>query len=163
MAVGGVIGLWYGYTAGLSPLQRARMALMLKVLSLITIFWSFYQVETSLLICGLVLSGLPSQLLNKLLGGAFNITEENVDMLEGETMQQWAERKKKMSQEEASLRHYREQPHLLAHLSSLDRERYLDQLDDSHLRIVYGGLEELESCDEETENSEGHSDLDLDD
>ena len=143
--VGAVIGLWYGYTARLSPLQKGRMALMLKIASLLMIFWSFYQFEMALLICCLTLSNLPSFLVYYLLGL----------VLPYEIMRSWLN----VDVVDPLVETYRREPQLLSHLEPADRKKYLTLLNDEHLNVVFEHLD-VEEEDEEYSSDDDDSDLD---
>lgn len=148
MLTGAMIGLWYGYTARLSPLQKGRMSLMLKIASLLMIFWSFYQLEMALLICLFTLTNVPSSVIFYFL--SWVLPSSLLPQPQGSAPAL-----------DPAVEAFRKEPQLLAGLSLEERERVLTLLGDEHLRVVYEPIF-VDNSDREDESSSDESDLDSD-
>ena len=134
MAIGSLIGLWYGYTTKLDTIQKGRLSIMIKTFSLGLVFWSFYQLEIALILCCIIFTNIPSLLIKAIV---YLFVPE-----------------KKLTKEELEIQKFREQPHLLANLSPERRKYYLSKLNDEHLRIVYDSFEEYYDSGSEDDEDE---------
>lgn len=124
MGAGALIGLWFGYTTELTAKQSGRVSVVLRIISIVLIYWSIYQLEITIILTVILLTDLPSSIVRKIFGHSSNSDS-------------------KMSGKERYLQKFRVNPSLLAALPPKKRQGVLNDLNDKHLSLVYGVYDEV--------------------
>jgi len=150
MALGGLSGLWKGYTDHLTKEQQSRTQLFLKLLSLGFIFNSIHQTEAGvLLVVSLLLLGIfPLHLLiylfypvlfplfaiwNRIKWHILPKRKRKVITMEEYLIEGEVETKKAL---EELVQMYKRQPALLFDLSRSARRRLVKMIDDPHITTI---------------------------
>lgn len=120
MGIGGLIGLWFGYTTELTAIQSGRVSVALRIISMFLVYWSVYQLELSIILIIIMWTDVPSTLIRKMFGQGYSLPSTV-----------------KMSRTDRNLLIYKENPSELAKLSPKRRKQILEQLDNKHLTIAY--------------------------